>query len=141
MGEAHHNFTAPLHTHGRARMEAAQQTMTTPQAHPQEPSGTLGMEVATRVTMKVVTTPLMVILSLASKPKSLPLLGTPIGTLHWSCMSVMGLTKLSARWKGSDNSSNGWMTLEPCKQKCKHPSTQTSMMYDLFGHFKINPDA
>jgi hypothetical protein len=58
-------------------MEAAQQTMTTPQAHPQDPSGTLGMGVATQVTMRVVvTTPLTVTLSLASEPKPLPLPGT-----------------------------------------------------------------
>jgi hypothetical protein len=37
MGEAHHSFTGPPRTHGRARMEAAQQTMTTPHAHAQEP--------------------------------------------------------------------------------------------------------
>jgi hypothetical protein len=36
MGEAHHSFTGPPCTHGQARMEAAQQTMTTLQAHPQE---------------------------------------------------------------------------------------------------------
>jgi hypothetical protein len=37
MGEARHSFTGPLCTHGRPRMEAAQQTTTTPHAHPQEP--------------------------------------------------------------------------------------------------------
>jgi hypothetical protein len=37
MGEAHYSFTGLPHTHGRARMEAAQQTTTTPQSHPQEP--------------------------------------------------------------------------------------------------------
>jgi hypothetical protein len=37
MGEAHHSFTGPPRTRGQARMEAAQQTMTTLQAHPQEP--------------------------------------------------------------------------------------------------------
>jgi hypothetical protein len=37
MGEACHSFTGPHRTHGQARMEAAQQTTTTPQAHPQEP--------------------------------------------------------------------------------------------------------
>jgi hypothetical protein len=37
MGEARHSFTRPPRTHGRARMEAAQQMTTTPQAHPQEP--------------------------------------------------------------------------------------------------------
>jgi hypothetical protein len=36
MGGAHHNFTRPHRTHRRARMEAAQQTTTTSQAHPQE---------------------------------------------------------------------------------------------------------
>jgi hypothetical protein len=30
MGEAHHTFTGLPHTHGRARMEAAQQATTTP---------------------------------------------------------------------------------------------------------------
>jgi hypothetical protein len=42
MGEAHHSFAGPPRTHGRARMEAAQQTMTTPQAHPQEPQWDTG---------------------------------------------------------------------------------------------------
>jgi hypothetical protein len=36
MGEACHSFTGPPRTRGRAHMEAAQQTTTTPQAHPQE---------------------------------------------------------------------------------------------------------
>jgi hypothetical protein len=35
MGEMHHSFSGPPCTHGRARMDAAQQTTTTPQAHPQ----------------------------------------------------------------------------------------------------------
>jgi hypothetical protein len=37
MGEVCHNFVGPPHTRGRARMEAAQQTTTTSQTHPQEP--------------------------------------------------------------------------------------------------------
>jgi hypothetical protein len=37
MGEARHSFTGPPRTRVRARMEAAQQTTTTLQAHPQEP--------------------------------------------------------------------------------------------------------
>jgi hypothetical protein len=79
------------------------------------PSGTLGMGVATRVTMRVVvTTPLTVTLSLASESEPLPLPGTLTGTLLWSGTSVMGLTRLSARWKGSDDSSDGWMTLHMC---------------------------
>jgi hypothetical protein len=36
MGEVCHSFTGPPRTHGRPHMEAAQQAMTTPQAHPQE---------------------------------------------------------------------------------------------------------
>jgi hypothetical protein len=38
-------------------------------------------------------------------------------------MSVMGLTRLSARWKGSDDSSDGWMTVQTCKRRRKSPST------------------
>jgi hypothetical protein len=42
MGEARHSFAGPPHTCGRARMEAAQQTTTTPHAHPQEPQWDIG---------------------------------------------------------------------------------------------------
>jgi hypothetical protein len=57
------------------------------------PSGTPGMGVTTRVTMRVViTTALMVALSLASEPEPLPLSGTLTGTLLWSSTSIMGLT-------------------------------------------------
>jgi hypothetical protein len=67
-------------------------------------SGTLGMGVATRVTMRVlVITPLTVTLSLASEPEPPPLPGTLTSTLLWSSTPVMGLTRLSARWKGSDD--------------------------------------
>jgi hypothetical protein len=76
------------------------------------PSGTLGVGVATRVTMRVVvTTPLTVTPSLTSDPEPPSLLGTMTGTLLWSGTSVMELTRLSARWKGSDDSSIRWMTL------------------------------
>jgi hypothetical protein len=88
------------------------------------PRGTLGMGVATRVTMRVVvTTPLTVTPSLASEPKPPPLPGTLTGMVLWSGTSGMGLTRLSTRWKGSDDSSDGWMTLHTCKQRCKLPST------------------
>jgi hypothetical protein len=61
------------------------------------PSGTLGMGVATRVTMRVVgIAPLMVTLSLASELEPPPLLGTLTGTLRWSGTLVMGFTRLSA---------------------------------------------
>jgi hypothetical protein len=53
------------------------------------------MEVVTRVTMKVVTTPLTVIPSLASELEPPPLPGTPTATLLWSGTLVMGLIRLS----------------------------------------------
>jgi hypothetical protein len=69
------------------------------------------MGVATWVTMRVVvTTTLTITLSLASELEPSPLLATLIGTLLWSGTSVMGLTKLSTWWKGSEDSSDGWMT-------------------------------
>jgi hypothetical protein len=68
------------------------------------PSGTLAMGVATPVTMRVVVTiPLTVTPCLASEPESPPLLGTLTGMLLWCGTLVMGLTRLSARWKGSDD--------------------------------------
>jgi hypothetical protein len=42
MGEAHHSFIGSPHTRGRAHIEAAQQATTTPQAHPQEPQWDTG---------------------------------------------------------------------------------------------------
>jgi hypothetical protein len=82
------------------------------------------MGMATRVTMRVVVTiPLMVTPSLASETEPPPLPGTLTGMLLWSGTSVMGLTKLSAWWKGLDDSSDEWMTLHMCKRRCKLPST------------------
>jgi hypothetical protein len=88
------------------------------------PNGTLGMVVATRVSLRVVvTTPLTVTPSLASEPEPPPLPGTPTSMLLWSGTVVMGLTRLSTQWKGSDDSSDGWMTLHMCKWRCKPPLT------------------
>jgi hypothetical protein len=88
------------------------------------PNGTLGMGLATWVTISVVVTiPLMVTPSLASELEPLPLLGTLTGTLLCSSTSVMGLTRLSVRWKGSNDLSDGWMTLHTWKRRCKRPST------------------
>jgi hypothetical protein len=42
MGEVRHSFAGQPLTHGQARMEAAQQTTTTLQAHPQEPQWDTG---------------------------------------------------------------------------------------------------
>jgi hypothetical protein len=84
------------------------------------------MGLATRVTMRVVVTiPLMVTPSLASKLESLPLLGTLTGTLLWSDTSVMGM----------DDFAHVQMEMQASID------SQTSMMHDLFGHFRINPDA
>jgi hypothetical protein len=88
------------------------------------PSGTLDMGVATWVTMRVVvTTPLTITPCLASELEPPPLPGTPTGTLLWSGTPVMGLTRLSARWKGLDDSSDGWLTLHTWKWRCKIPLT------------------
>jgi hypothetical protein len=88
------------------------------------PSGTLGMGLATRVTMRVVVViPPMVTLSLASELEPPPLPSTLTGTLPWSGMSIMWLIRLSEQWKGSNDSSDGWMTLHTCKRRCKLPST------------------
>jgi hypothetical protein len=77
MGEARHSFTGPPHTHG----ELVWRQHSRPRLHRmltlKSPSGTLGMGVATRVTMRVlVTTPLTVTPSLASEPEPPPLPGT-----------------------------------------------------------------
>jgi hypothetical protein len=74
----------------------------------------------------VVITLLKVIWSLASEPELPPLPGTSVGTLFWSGTPVMGLTRLSVWWKGSDDSSDGWMTLHICKWRCKPPMTHRS---------------
>jgi hypothetical protein len=116
--------------------------MTTPQAHPLEPNGTLGMGVATRVTMRVVVTiPLTVTPSLASEPEPLPLLGTQTVTLLWNGTLVTGLTRPSARWKGLDNKQQMDDFAYVQTEMQAFIDSQTSMMHDLFGHFEINPDA
>jgi hypothetical protein len=104
MGETCHSFTSPPLTRLHCRLTL------------RCPSGTLGIGVATRVTMRVVvTTPVTVTLSLAFELEPPPLPGTLTGILFGSSMSVMGLTRLAAQWKGSNNSSDGWMTLHTCK--------------------------
>jgi hypothetical protein len=108
MGEAHHSFTGPPRTHGRACMEVAQQTMTTPQAHPQEPQWNTGYGGGYSGHHKSGSYyPLTVTPSLTSEPEPLPLVGTLTDTLLWSGTSIMGLTRLSTWWKGSDDSSDG----------------------------------
>jgi hypothetical protein len=78
------------------------------------------MGVATRVIMRVVViTPHKVTSSLTSEPEPPPLLGTLIGMLLWSGTLVMGLMRLSARLKESDDLNDEWMTLHMCKRICK----------------------
>jgi hypothetical protein len=124
MGEACHNFTGPPHT----RSELVWRQHSRPRLHRRlalnSPSGTLGMEVATRVTRRVVvSSPPTLSPSLASVPGPPPLSGTLTSTLLWSGTSIMRLTNLSARWKGFDDTSDGWMILHTCKQRCKFSST------------------
>jgi hypothetical protein len=84
------------------------------------PCGSLGMGLGTWVTMRVVVTILVTVTpSLASELEPPLLPGTLTGTLLWSDTSVMGLTRLSVWWKGSNDSSNGLMTLHMCKRRCK----------------------
>jgi hypothetical protein len=39
---------------------------------------------------------------------------------------IMGLTRLTTLWRGSVDSSDGWMTLNTCKRRCKLPLTHRS---------------
>jgi hypothetical protein len=130
MGEARNSFIGPPRTHERLIImsELVWRQHSRPRLHRsltlRSPSGTLGMGVATWVTMRmVVTTPLMVTPSLASKLEPPPLLGNLTGTPLWSDTSAMGFTRLSTLWKVSDDSSIRWMTLHMCKRRCKPPST------------------
>jgi hypothetical protein len=124
MGEAHHSFTGPPHTHRRARMEAAQQATTTPQAHPQVPRWDTGYEGGYSGHHEGSS-----YYPSHGYPGSSLRAGTSASITYPDWYSPMeryisyGLTKMSAQQRGSDNSSDRWMTLQPCKQKCKHPST------------------
>jgi hypothetical protein len=102
MEEARHSFARPPRIHRQARMEAAQQTTNKPQPHSQEPQWDTGYGVGYTGHRE-------------DGSYYLPLPGTLTGTLLWSGTSVMGLTRLSTRWKGSDDSRDGWMTLHTCK--------------------------
>jgi hypothetical protein len=54
----------------------------------------------------------VILLERVRMDEELPLI---LWTIGW------GLGKTLQR--GFDDSSDGWMTLQPCKQECKHPST------------------
>jgi hypothetical protein len=120
MGEVRHSFIGPPRTRRRAHMETAQQATTALRAHPQEPhwdtgygGGYSGYHKGGSYNPSYGYPEL--------KPPPLP--GTLTGTLLWISTSVMGLTRLSTRWKGSDDSSDEWMTLHTCKRRYKPPLT------------------
>jgi hypothetical protein len=100
------------------------------------------MGLATRVTMRVVVTiPFIVTLSLASELERLPLSGTLTSTLLWRGTSVLESTRLSARWKGSDDSSQMDDFAHVQMEMQASIDSQNNMMHDLFGHFGINRNA
>jgi hypothetical protein len=122
MGEAHHSFTGLARTHG----ELVWRQHNRPRLHhrltePQWDTGYGGGYSGHHEGGSYY--PLTVTPSLASELEPPPLPGTLTGTPLWSTMSVMGLTRLSVRWKGSNDSSIGWMTLHMCKRRCRTPST------------------
>jgi hypothetical protein len=78
-------------------MEAAQQTTTTSQAHPQEPQWDTGYGGGYSGYHEGGSYyPPQGYPSLVSEPEPPPLPGTLTGTLIWSGTSVMGLTRLNA---------------------------------------------
>jgi hypothetical protein len=101
------------------------------------------MVVATQVTMRVVvTTPHTGTPSLASELEPPPLPGTLTGTLLWSGTSVYEVDQ-------AEHVVEGIRRLKHQMDDFSHAQTemqasidsQTSMLHDLFGHFRINPDA
>jgi hypothetical protein len=78
--------------------------MTTPQADPQEPQWDTEYGGGYSGYREGGYYPSHSYPSLASEPPPLP--GTLTGTLFWSNTSVIGLTRLSAWWKGSNDSSD-----------------------------------
>jgi hypothetical protein len=108
MGEARHSFVGSPRTHEQARMEAIEQTMTTPQPHPQEPQCDTGYGGGYS--------------GHHEGGSCYPSHGYPEPSL---LARTSASARLSAWWKGSDDSSDGWMTLHMCKQRCKPPSTRT----------------
>jgi hypothetical protein len=91
---------------------------------PLSPSGILGMGVAFQCIRRVVVhTILTVLLGQATEPKPLPLPSSTHGTIPSRGISVMGWTKQNARWRGSDGSRAGWMSLSVCRWRYTCPSS------------------
>jgi hypothetical protein len=143
MGEACHSFTGPSRTRGRARMEATQQTMTTPQAHPQEPQWDTGYgggysghhESGSYYPSHSYPKP-----SLRAGTSSFaryldwyaPLEQYVSYEVDQAERVVEGIGQLK-RWM--DDFTHMQMEMQASIK------SQTSMMHDLFGHFGINPYA
>jgi hypothetical protein len=101
------------------------------------------MGLATRVTMWVlVTTPLMDTPSLASKLKPPPLSGTLTGTAPLERYISYGIDQAERTVEGIRQLER-WIDVFAHVQMEMQASidSQTSMMYDLIGHFGINPYA
>jgi hypothetical protein len=116
MGKAHHSFTGPPCTHWRARMEAAQQTTTTPQAHAQEPqwdNGYGGGYSGHHESGSYYPS--------HGYPEPSLRAGTSTSTRYPDWYAPLeryvcyGLTRLSTQWKGSNDPSIEWITLHACK--------------------------
>jgi hypothetical protein len=124
MEEARHSFTRLPHTCGRAHMEAAQQTTATPQAHPQEPQWDTGYGGGYSGHHESGSYyPSHGYPERSFQAKTFAFARYPDWYALWSDTSVLRLTRLSTWWKGSDDSSDVWMNLHTCKQRCKPPST------------------
>jgi hypothetical protein len=121
MGEARHSFAGPPRTHGQARMEVEQQTTTTPQAHPLEPQWDTGYgggyscdhEGGSYYPSHGYPEPSLWARTSAS---------ARYAPLEWYFSYGVGQAEHVV--EGIDNSSDGWMTLQTCKRRCKPPSTR-----------------
>jgi hypothetical protein len=143
MGEACNNVTVPPRTHGRACMEAAQQTMTTPRAHPQEPQWDTGYGGGYS--------------GYHEGGCYYPSHGYPEPSLQAGTSTSARCPNLYAPLKRyvsyevdqAQHVVEGIGRLERWMDDFAHVQTeiqasiksQTSMMHDLFGHFRINSNA
>jgi hypothetical protein len=143
MGEARHNFTGPPRTRGRARIETAQHSTTTPQAHPLEPQWDTGYGGCC--------------LSHHESGSYYPSHGYPEPSLQAGTSASVRYPDWYApldRYASygvdqADNAVEGIGRLVHQMDDFTHAQTkmqasidsQTSTMHDLYGHFRINPDA
>jgi hypothetical protein len=143
MGEARHSITGPPRTHELAHKEAAQQTITTLQAHPQEPQWDTGYgggyldhhEGRSYYPSNGYPDP-----SLRARTSASARYPDWYAPLEWYISYgidqaervVEGIGQLEHRM---DDFAHIQMEVQASID------SQTSMMHDLFSHFEINPDA